>query len=72
MKPYPFIPSFSPIGGEGSRLVRRTPGEGGRAVEGDSDRFMISAAFRSVGAGPNRLTIPRMDGSFSLNRIPGD
>jgi len=30
-EPYPLIPSFSPSGGEGAR----------RAVEGDSDRFMV-------------------------------
>ena len=38
---HPLILSFSPSGGEGARLVRRRPGEGGRAVEGDSDRFMF-------------------------------
>ena len=45
-KPYPLIPSFSPNGGEGARLVRRSLGEGGRAVEGDSDRFMASIHVR--------------------------
>src|SRR2546429_427487 len=31
----PLIPVFSPNGGEGAQLVRRRPGEGGRAVEGE-------------------------------------
>src|SRR5213594_824419 len=45
-EPHPLIPSFSPSGGEGAQLVRRSLGEGGRAVEGDSDRFMASIRVR--------------------------
>src|SRR5213078_412460 len=42
-EPFPLIPSLSPNGREGARLVRRSLGEGGRAGEGAGFRLLFPA-----------------------------